>query len=1103
MRRQFSILLALVFGVLVFATGSLLAQATQGTILGTVTDASGAAIPGATVTVRNEGTNMQRTIHTDAEGDYRIAGLEAGSYEVTVTTDGFNTFEQTQVDLTSSQIKRVDAAMEVGDVATTITVEGGTTQIETETVTLTNVKTSRDYTQLPLSIFGRGWANITNVTAGVQSKSGFEVNGARDTANNFTTDGISVNDIISSRNTNNGFSGEVEVLREVKIMTANNRAEYPQIAQFQAVTKSGTNDLHGSLYWGIFNSVFSARNWNDPRDPSFTNHNMFAVTNGGPVYIPKVYDGRNRTFYFFSYGGARYRVGGRKFLQVPTAAFRQGDFSALTAGSLPGADQIVITDPANNDTPFPNNTLPQSRLSSVSLATQDLLYPDPNTQGTGIYGLNQNYTADPGGKFDSDVYSIRIDHQISNNNNLFVRTGLTINNKDTWIGGLKSGYGRNAWRGNSPDRTLTVSDTHTFSPSIVNEFKFGYKYQGGQWFDPNIGPNIVDQIGLQGIGCGGDYDPAKCGMPAFNFGGQAGGFEGTSTWANGNRQRQHTFQFIDNLSWFRGRHSFKVGLDIRRYQINDRRAPQSMRGQFNFDDRLSNYSYSNFLLGYLSFSRRSIPRPASYPRSSQYGFYIQDDFKINQNMTLNVGLRYEYQSPWVEKFDRMFSFDTRSGSFVTAGSTVPDDLVPAVAENLTIISAADAGFPIRSLVEADKNNFTPRLGLAIRPFGDTTTVVRLGWGLYNQMQPGLVALDATGGPWESNEDFRLAGNNPDITFPNPFETTSGFSGVQSVSGARSVYFPHTRTQQWSASVGRQILGIALDVGYVGTSNKKTPYQENWNLLHPGTEPYDPARQAFPDFNVVNVRTTGTSSIYHGLTVQADRRMGNGLWFNINYTLAKAITDGDLRGFSPGIQQNQYQRYLERADDQRIRRHTLRFSYIYEFPYGRGKRWGGNLPTAADLVLGGWQISGITTMVTGQRLSPSFSGSDAANTNQFGGRPDRIGDGNLDGSMGDRVRAGQPIFDKSAFVRPESGRGFYGNSARYFLTGPGEMTWNFVLAKNFEVKERARLQFRWEMFNAPNRANFKNPNRNIQSGNFGLVTRANRGRTMLFGLRLDY
>ena len=387
-----------------------------------------------------------------AEGDYRFSGLLPGLYQVTATAPGFKTTEQKGIDLNTSQAKRVDLQLEVGDTASSVTVDATASALETETVTLSNLKTSRDFTQLPLSVFGRGWANVTTVVAGVQSKSGFVVNGARDTANNFTSDGISVNDIVSSRNTANGFSGEVEVLQEVKVQTTNNSAEFPQVAQFNAVTKSGTNELHGSLYWGNFNSKFSARRWQDLTKPSFTNHNMFAVTNGGPVYIPGLYNGRDKTFYFFSYGGARYRVGARQIISVPTAAFRQGDFSSIIG-------QISVTDPLSGQ-PFPENRIPANRISPVSKSIQDLLYPSPNQPGTGALGAVDNYYADPGGRFDSDVYSFRVDHKLSDSNSFFVRVGYTQNNKDHYPGPLLGGYGQNNYTGNIPGRTV-ASPIHT------------------------------------------------------------------------------------------------------------------------------------------------------------------------------------------------------------------------------------------------------------------------------------------------------------------------------------------------------------------------------------------------------------------------------------------------------------------------------------------------------------------------------------------------------------------------------------------------------------------------------------------------------------------
>jgi hypothetical protein len=1077
------------------STSHVLGQSTQGSILGTVTDATGASVDGATVVVKNQGTNFVREIKSDSDGDYRVPGLEAGLYQIRVTAAGFKTLERTKIDLVSSQAKRIDLKLELGDVATTVTVEGGSSQIETETVSLSNVKTSRDFAQLPLSVFGRGWANITNVTAGIQSTSGFEVNGARDVANNFTADGISVNDMISSRNTANGFSGDVETFQEIKIITANTSAEYPQVAQFMAVSKQGSNSYHGSFYWGIFNSNFSARSWPQLVAPAFTNHNMYVANGGGPVIIPGLYNGKNKTFFFASYNGALYRVGARSTLTLPTTAMRSGDFSSLLSASTP----IILRDSLNGNAPFPNNSL-AGRISPISQKVQDLLYPNPNQPGAGIYGLTGNYYADPGQKYDSNVYSFRVDQKISNKNLLFTRVGLTIDNKDHNQGPLKSGYGPGSIIQNIPGRSVVISDTHSFSPTLVQEAKLGFNRTYSNNADTNFGVDINSQLGIQGIS-NPNNDPAIGSMPLFSFGGLMP--VPASVSRNQSYTAQNTYQIIDNISWFRGRHSIKFGTDIRRLQVNNQNKPTNLRGAYSFDDRLSGLSYANFLLGWPSGATRGLARPNAYVRSTYMGFFVQDDFKLRQNVTLNMGIRYEYQTPWVEKFDRMFTFDPASGSMVTAGSSIPTDLVPAIVSTVAIKTAADVKLPLRSLMQNDSNNFSPRLGLAYRPFGNANTVVRAGIGIYNQFWPGLLGLNQTGGPWQSNETFDIVdANTPLVQFPSPFKTNSAFAGIQTISGV-SANFPVEKTYQWNLSLGKQIWGTAIDIGYVGTRALNIPYSEDLNLLRPSTLAFNPANRPYSKFSTASLIQTGGSSSYHGFTLQADRRMAGGLWFNVNYTYAKGITDTDLRNYSSGAQQNQYARFQERSDDGNLRRQQLRFSYLYDLPYGRGQRFGNGIPRVVDFVVGGWQVVGITTMTTGALLSPAFSGIDPTGTGQTGGRPDRIGDGNFDSdSMRDLLKARKPILDLAAFVAPAANRGFYGNSARYVLVGPGQAIWNTGMHKNWKFGETKQMQFRWEAFNAFNRINFNNPTTNIIGGSFGLVTSAQSGRSMLFGLRLE-
>ncbi len=445
---------------------------------------------------------------------------------------------------------------------------------------------------------------------------------------------------------------------------------------------------------------------------------------------------------------------------------------------------------------------------------------------------------------------------------------------------MKNGWGAGSVLSNIPGRSVVISDTHTFSPTLVNEAKLGFNRTFSDQKDFNYGVDVLSQLGIQGIS-NPNNDPAIGSMPQFTFNGAVP--FATSTSRNQAYTAQNTYQVIDNMSWFKGRHNIKFGGDIRRLQVNNQNKPLGLRGSYTFDDRLSGLSYANFLLGLPSSATRALARPNAYPRSTYSGFYIQDDFKLNPRVTLNFGLRYEYQTTWTEKFNRMFTFEPSTGSMVTAGSTIPTDLVPQVAATLPIRTATAAGLPEKSLMYSDKNNFSPRIGLAFRPFNDATTVVRAGYGLYSQFWPGSLALNATGGPWQSTETFNIpSATVPLIQFPAPFATSSTFGGVQTISGL-SARFPNERTHQWTLSVGRQILGMAVDIGYVGTRSLNIPYSEDLNLLRPSTTPFSVDRRPYPRFNSASLVQTGGSATYNGLTIQADRRMSKGLWFNANYT----------------------------------------------------------------------------------------------------------------------------------------------------------------------------------------------------------------------------
>ncbi len=1081
------------------------AQSVQGTVLGLVTDAKGAVIPKATVEVINRDTSFTRTVTTDSTGHYRVPGLEPSTYAVEVSFAGFKKWSSDPFTLVTSQIRRVDVTLEVGSTTTTVTVSAGAgTAVETETASLSNLHGSREFTQLPQSIYGRSFANVAKVTAAVQGANGqFVVNGAPDSANNFTLDGVTTMDLASTRVSPDNFDIDIDGIQTLKVQTANNSAEYGQVAQFSAYSKAGTNQYHGSGWWGNFNSYFSTRDFFDTtsQKPSFTNNNEMAGTIGGPVRIPGLYNGKDKTFFFFSYGGQRYRVGARSYFSVPTQDFRNGNFSALL-NPANGGTPIQLYQPNSGPTPsdpttwlpFAGNIIPSGQISSVSSTLQSMLYPAPNRPGTGDFGIGNNYTYDPGYQFNYDAYSIRVDQKISSRNTMFARLGITAHNQDIDRGYLLNGLDGN-YMGNIPGHNFVLSDTQTISPTLLNEARFGFTrllYTNGTGADLNV--DYISQLGLQGVG--GVGDPAYANnLPRFQF----DRFIGTSG-TNHNNNAQNIFEYTDNMTWIHNKHTFKWGTDVQRYQLNNVSIPNNHVGAFGFSDNISGFDYANFLLGYPSTTTLATPTPGAYSRSTLFSFYVQDDMRVTPKLTVNYGIRYEYQSPWTEKFDRRYTFDLSNGSLVVAGAQMPTDLVPQVAATLPIETSTQAGFPTHSLMYADKNNWNPRLGIAYRPFGGDKTVVRAAYGWYTSMLPGSLGTTGLGGPWTTNTSFDYQGGLVTQMFPNPFTQSTSYSGVTSISSVDPNYV-NMRVQQWNFSIGREFLGTAIDVAYTGTKTTHLPDTMNYNLLHPSTTPYSAANLPYPLFNTVNMTESGGSSIYHGLTVQADHRFRNGLQFNANYAWAKGMTAYSLWG-GGGFQQNQYNQQLEYAPDPLVRKQQLEFDFVYELPVGHGKQFLSQMNPVLNQVIGGWQVVGITTMLSGQYLNPSFSGVDPANTNQFGGRPDCVGNGNI-GGIGGLVRSGQSMYNLSAFQLPTGGRGYYGNCGRSALVGPGKNLWNAGLFKNFMLKEGVRLQIQWQLFNAWNHANFGNGNTNITSGNFGNVSSGGGGRSMMFGARIDF
>jgi hypothetical protein len=487
--------------------------------------------------------------------------------------------------------------------------------------------------------------------------------------------------------------------------------------------------------------------------------------------------------------------------------------------------------------------------------------------------------------------------------------------------------------------------------------------------------------------------------------------------------------------------------------------------------------------------------------------YIQDDWKLHKKLTLNLGLRYEWMSPFADKYDRMYNFDRQTGNLVVPTLTVIErDVVPIFPKSIAIVTAEEAGFPRRGLRHGDANNFDPRVGLAWRPFGHARSVVRAGFGVYNNnLSSSTFNTLSSGGPFTSNETFtnRIVGGAPIFQFPEPFLAV-GTLGAQNVSGVDPGLF-NPYTLQTNVTVEQEVASTAFRVSYLLTRSVNLLYRRNFNQPPASPAPFDNSRRPYPQYRNVTLVTNGANSAYHALQIEAERKMARGLYFQAGWTWAKQLAHQIDSGEQGGTIEDAYDRARDRGDDLYLMRHRFISSYIWELPFGKGRKWLSGWLGVPGQIVGGWQIAGVTLLQTGQRFTPTFSGSDPSNTNTLGGRPDRIRNGNLP----KKERTLDRWFDTGAFVVPPANAGRFGNAGIGILEGPGTINFDLGLHKNFHLAEGTRLEFSLSATNAFNHPNFRNPAANISStlavGRISSLQGQDESgpRTVILGLRLDF
>jgi hypothetical protein len=1064
-------------------------QSTFGTIVGAVKDPAGAVITSAKVVVTNQGTNISQTVQTDGIGNYEASHLNPGIYSLSVEASGFQRVLRRDIELQTGQVLRLDVQMTVGAVTDTISITAEAPVVESDTGAISDVRSGRQVRQLPLNFYrGDGFTHgiwrFTNLSPGVSMGGGqSSYHGSLSGQWNATLDGINLGD--QGGNTPGPAQPSFESIQEVKVAMVNNSAEYGAVANVVLISKSGTNALHGSALYQYASGGLNARNFFQSDRP-FRVYNQFAGSIGGPVVLPS-YNGRNRTFFFGAYEGNRDHRQQLFNVNVPSLTVREGDFSRVFDNA---GRQIVIRDPSTNQ-PFLNNMIPRSRMSPVSLRTQERFYLPPNFGSPDT--LNQNLRVTVPRILIWDHFDARVDHKVSNSNSMFGRLSWRKLPTFQRTGDLPNmGILEQVRRFHS----FSLVDTHLISPTTINEFRAGYSWHENPRWGPDNGLAIVRELGIQGLTTTRDVR----GVPNFNI----NGFTSINV-SDFNRPQEMTYDLLDNVTFIRGRHSLKVGFNLKKNQTSREPVPITIFGRYDFTGAFTGFSYADFLLGLPQTTQRYSARGRTYGRNTTAAGYIQDDYKVSSNVTLNLGIRYEWMSPFADRYGRMFNFDPATGNLVVPNRTVLErDVSPIYPSSIKIVTAGEAGFPERGLRSGDINNFDPRAGIAWRPFGHARTVVRGGFGVFRNKLSASVFEFSTGGPFVSNETFtnRIVSGVPLFQFPEPFLAV-GSLGSQDVSAVgRNLFNPYT--MQWNITAEQEYSSIGLRASYVATRSVNLLYRRNVNQPPASTVTFSNDRRPFPQYRNITIVSNGASSFYNALQFEAEKRWSRGLYFQAGWTWAKQLLDGPQSGDEGPAIENAYDRRSERGDALQ-NRHRFIANYVWELPFGQGRRWLTSWRGVAGHIVGGWQIAGITLFQTGQRFTASFTGRDPSNTNTVGGRPDRIANGNLPSDQ----RTIDRWFDISAFVVPPVNAGRFGNAGIGILEGPGTTNLNLSATKIVRFKEQGRIEFSVAASNALNHPNFAIPNANISAPNsVGRITALNGvdeagPRGLMFGTRIEF
>lgn len=1159
---------------LLLATIELTAQSVQSTILGTVKDQGGALVVAAQVVIVDTDTGRSANYTTDASGDFQAPDLSPGSYKVQVTKAGFQSKLISDLSLAARQQLRVDVTLAVGAAQQEVTVDASAAgAIETETPSIASTLNTQSVMSLPANYRASGSTsplNLVQALPGVQSDNGlnFSVQGGQPFQTETSVDGISTQNVTSNTPLSDAFPS-TESIGEMRVDGVNNNAEFGQAGEITTVTKGGTNQLHGSLFWYHQNRALDAVAYGTPVDPVTGKverpekiGNDFGASAGGPLDIPHLYKGHDKTFFFGAYEGFHFPKQSTIQDLVPTQAMLAGDFS-----------QEIPFDPSNPSTwlfnPSNGGIYGNNIVTPVNASAQPFLslFPAPNvsnyqTVTEAEAGLGYNYAANRDSSYQSNQFDARIDHRFNQKLQGFARyTFKNITSLAPQDLNIPSVTDFDDYR------ILASSLVYTFTSNLLNEFRFGFTDErNGMRNQLNGGPYTA-AAGFQPVGP--NY-PVN-GMAAIYFPNltmvKAGNLNNTS--------QSHLFQYADNLTWTKGTHTTKYGFDIRTMQSITTLGSYGLNNVsvFAFTGQVagallansSTAQFADFLAGAPVQTQYYTLIPENDGRSIYYGAFAQDQWNIRPNLTVSYGLRYEFHPAYHDANGAIGNFDPSTPG---TGSVI----YPAGHQNLLdpsflatfdacgygpsstpyasctpVLSNSEAHLP-SSLRHSQKDRFLPRFGVAWRPFNDDKTAVRAGFGMYNTTLLGSIFFAMTDSLQAATLSFQnsMTANGLAYMWPQTSPGT-GLStpvyGSSSFNTADKIDWKDPYSMQWSLSVDHQFQGnIGARISYIGMKTDQLVWTPDLNDMSFSST--TPALQRpltdrpFPNWGAINSHLPGAQANYESLQMEANHRTRSGLTFDSAYTWAKNLADNVGTGASGFQSENGgnssqstylYGPKLDYGDVNGTRRHRWINTGVYELPFGRGRKFAADVNRFEDAIVGGWQLSNMFLWQTGPYLTAYIPGSDADPSGTGSGilygsdqRPDVVGkirpahqNRNLWVNPQGFACPSNSGYTDTSFAGNACGVGVtsnpigrFGNASIGDIEGPGTVNWSAGASKRIAITERVQLRSEVTFTNVLNHTNLSDPLLDITNPNFGKITSA-RGsdfggnRTGQISMRLEF